>query len=386
MNANTGKEDGNGIHALKSRNYNGKKENTAIPMVVTSNDTVGLFSLRNPSSFYCTAEIPDWTPDAPVGPIFQTEQSLGKHAISPSVDLQIENAPHSQNQHEIMHLPVKNHRIPTRLVPGPRTGGPAQTVSAPPATSTVTEITDRSRKAKGKEVVVDQPQQWAPVRSRAQHRRGVDISTSAGPATSLAGHSGGSRFGVLADPTLDIVQCSTVVSSTTLVSTISQTQQTVGPDSRHVGPTINFSHSIHMGPSLEAPLPAGPSHLSTAPSYISSLLPTPILSVSQSLDVSRPVDPAISHVGPTTDLLQTSAFAYDYSLHDRLLTIAGPTGILPLAVDHYAESRSVIDPVYGSSLHDRPAISVGPTSTLAHSEFFDPLLDHMLAAPRAEHE
>ncbi|KAL2552565.1 Uncharacterized protein Fot_06184 [Forsythia ovata] len=162
-----------------------------------------------------------------------------------------------------------------------------------------------------------------------------------------------------------------------------KTQQTVGPDSRHVGPTIDFSHSIHMGPSLEAPLPAGPSHLSTAPSYISSLLPTPILSVSQSLDVSRLVDPAISHVGPTTDLLQTSAFAYDYSLHDRLLTIAGPTGILPLAVDHYAESRSVIDPVYGSSLHDRPAISVGPTSTLAHSEFFDPLLDHMLAAPRA---
>ncbi|KAL2493674.1 Uncharacterized protein Fot_37431 [Forsythia ovata] len=161
------------------------------------------------------------------------------------------------------------------------------------------------------------------------------------------------------------------------------TQQTVGPDSRHVGPTIDFSHSIHMGPSLEAPLPAGPSHLSTAPSYISSLLPTPILSVSQSLDVSRPVDPAISHVGPTSDILQTSAFAYDYSLHDRLLTIAGPTGSLPLAVDHYAESRSVIDPVYGSSLHDRPAISVGPTSTLAHSEFFDPLLDHMLAAPRA---
>ncbi|KAL2558778.1 hypothetical protein Fot_03517 [Forsythia ovata] len=169
-------------------------------------------------------------------------------------------------------------------------------------------------------------------------------------------HSGGSRFGVLADPTLDIVQCSTVVSSTTLVSTISQTQQTVGPDSRHVGPTIDFSHSIHMGPSLEAPLPAGPNHLSTAPSYISSLLPTPILS--------------------------TSAFTYDYSLHDRLLTIAGPTGSLPLVVDHYAESRSVIDPVYGSSLHDRPAISVGPTSTLAHSEFFDPLLDHMLAAPR----
>ncbi|KAL2553437.1 hypothetical protein Fot_07056 [Forsythia ovata] len=129
-----------------------------------------------------------------------------------------------------------------------------------------------------------------------------------------------------------------------------------------------------MGPSLEAPLPAGPSHLSTAPSYISSLLPTPILSVSQSLDVFRPVDPAISH---------TSTFAYDYSLHDRLLTIAGPTGSLPLAVDHYTESRSVIDPVYGSSLHDRPAISVGPTSTLAHSEFFDPLLDHMLAAPRA---
>ncbi|KAL2479137.1 hypothetical protein Fot_48151 [Forsythia ovata] len=73
---------------------------------------------------------------------------------------------------------------------------------------------------------------------------------------------------------------------------------------------------------------AGPSHLSTAPSYISSLLPTSILSVSQSLDVFRPMDPAIvpsSHVGPTTDLLQTSAFAYDYSLHDRLLTIAGPT-------------------------------------------------------------
>ncbi|KAL2549676.1 hypothetical protein Fot_11206 [Forsythia ovata] len=209
---------------------------------------------------------PDPTPDAPVGPIFQTEQSLGKHAISPSVDLQIENAPHSQNQHEIIHLP---------------------------------------------------------------------------------------------------------------------TQQTVGPDSRHVGPTIDYSHSIHMGPSLEAPLPAGPSHLSTVPSYISSLLPTPILSVCQSLDVSRPVDPAISHVGPTSDLLQTSAFAYDYSLHDRLLTIAGPTGSLPLAMDHYAESRSVIDPVYGSSLHDRPAISVGPTSTLAHSEFFDPLLDHMLATPRA---
>ncbi|KAL2489143.1 hypothetical protein Fot_42435 [Forsythia ovata] len=141
-----------------------------------------------------------------------------------------------------------------------------------------------------------------------------------------------------------------------------------------------------MGPSLEAPLPAGPSHLSTAPSYISSLLPTSILSVSQSLDVSRPVYPAIvpsSHVGPTTDLLQTSAFAYDYSLHDRLLTIAGPTDSLTLSVDHYAESRSVIDPDYGSSLHDRPAISVGPTSTLAHSEFFDPLLDHMLAAPRA---
>ncbi|KAL2538992.1 Uncharacterized protein Fot_20383 [Forsythia ovata] len=164
------------------------------------------------------------------------------------------------------------------------------------------------------------------------------------------------------------------------------TQQTVGPDSRHVGPTIDFSHSIHTGPTLEAPLPAGPSHLSTAPSYISSLLPTPILSVSQSLDVSRPVDPAIvpsSHVGPTTDLLQTSLFAYDYSLHDRLLIIVGPTSSLPLAVGHYAESRSVIDHVYGSSLHDRPAISVGPTSTLAHSEFFDPLLDHMLVAPRA---
>ncbi|KAL2529823.1 Uncharacterized protein Fot_22424 [Forsythia ovata] len=159
-------------------------------------------------------------------------------------------------------------------------------------------------------------------------------------------------------------------------------QQTVGPDSQHVGPTIDFSHSIHMGPSLEAPLHAGPSHLSTAPSYISSLLPTLILSVSQSLDISQPVDPAISHVGPTTDLLHTSAFSYDYSLHDRLLTIAGPTDSLPLAVDHYVESRSVIDPFYGSSLHDRPAISVGPTSTLAHSEFFDPLLDHMLAAPR----
>ncbi|KAL2514661.1 Uncharacterized protein Fot_28632 [Forsythia ovata] len=132
---------------------------------------------------------------------------------------------------------------------------------------------------------------------------------------------------------------------------------------------------IHTGPTLEAPLPAGPSHISTAPSYISSLLPTPILSVSQSLDVSRPV-------GPATDLLQTSVFAYDYSLHDRLLTIAGPTGSLPLEVGHYAESRSVIDPVYGSSLHDRPTISMGPTTTLAHSEFFDPLLDHMLAAPR----
>ncbi|KAL2538679.1 hypothetical protein Fot_20070 [Forsythia ovata] len=168
---------------------------------------------------------PDRTADAPVGPNIQTEQSLGKQAISPSVDLQIENTPHAQNQHEIPHVP---------------------------------------------------------------------------------------------------------------------TQQTVGPDSRHVGPTIDFSHSIHMGPSLEAHLPAGLSHLSTAPSYISSLLPTPILSVSQSLDVSRPVDPAIvpsSHVGPTTDLLQTSAFAYDYSLHDRLLTIAGPTSSLPLAVDHYAESR-----------------------------------------------
>ncbi|KAL2552601.1 hypothetical protein Fot_06220 [Forsythia ovata] len=153
------------------------------------------------------------------------------------------------------------------------------------------------------------------------------------------GHSGGSRFGVLADPTLDIVQCSTVVSSTTLVSTISQTQQTVGPNSRHVRPTIDFSHSIHTGPTLEAPLPAGSSHLSTAPSYISSLLPTPILSVSQSLDVSRP--------------------AIDY---------CGPYRQPPLAVGHYAESRSVIDLVYGSSLHDRPTISVGPTTTLAHSE------------------
>ncbi|KAL2501119.1 DEAD-box ATP-dependent RNA helicase 56 [Forsythia ovata] len=154
------------------------------------------------------------------------------------------------------------------------------------------------------------------------------------------------------------------------------TQQTVGPDSRQVGPTIDFSHSIHTGPTLEAPLPAGPSHLSTAPSYISSLLPTPILSVSQSLDVSQPV-------GPATDLLQTSIFAYDYSLNDRLSTITGPTGSLPLAVGHYAESRSVIDPVYGSSLYDRLTISVGPTTTLAHSEFFDPLLDHMLATPRA---
>ncbi|KAL2508620.1 uncharacterized protein Fot_32267 [Forsythia ovata] len=132
---------------------------------------------------------PDRTSDTPVGPDIQNEQSLGKQAISPSMDLQIDNAPHAQNQHEILHLP---------------------------------------------------------------------------------------------------------------------TQQTVGPDSRHVGPTIDFSHSIHTGPTLEAPLPAGLSHLSTAPSYISSLLPTPILSVSQSLDVSQPVDPAIvpsSHVGPTTDLL-----------------------------------------------------------------------------------
>ncbi|KAL2553572.1 Uncharacterized protein Fot_07191 [Forsythia ovata] len=203
---------------------------------------------------------PDRTSDAPVGPDIQNEQSLGKQAISLSVDLQIENAPHAQNQYEILYLP---------------------------------------------------------------------------------------------------------------------TQQTVGPDSRLVGPTIDFSHSIHTGPTLEAPLPAGPSHLSTAPSYISSLLPTPILSGSQSLDIFRPVDPAIvpsSHVGPTTDLLQTSVFAYDYTLHDRLLTIAGPTGSLPLAVGHYAESHSVIDPVYSSSLHDRPTISVGPTSTLAHSEFFDPLL------------
>ncbi|KAL2488728.1 hypothetical protein Fot_42020 [Forsythia ovata] len=176
------------------------------------------------------------------------------------------------------------------------------------------------------------------------------------------------------------------MSNLTGINTLENTQQTVGQDSRHVGPTIDFSHSIHTGPTLEAPLLARPSHLSTAPSYISSLLPTPVLSVSQSLDVSRPMDPAIvpsSHVGPTTNLLQTSVFAYDYSLHDRLLTIAGPTGSLPLAVGHYIESRLVIDPVYGSSLHDRPAISMGPTSTLAHSEFFDPLLDHMLAAPRA---
>ncbi|KAL2543182.1 Uncharacterized protein Adt_04160 [Abeliophyllum distichum] len=35
---------------------------------------------------------------------------------------------------------------------------PTQTISAPPVTSTVTEITDRAKKAKGKEVVVDQPQ------------------------------------------------------------------------------------------------------------------------------------------------------------------------------------------------------------------------------------
>ncbi|KAL2549058.1 Uncharacterized protein Fot_10588 [Forsythia ovata] len=173
--------------------------------------------------------------------------------------------------------------------------------------------------------------------------------------------------------TLDL---QTVNSSSLHSSFVSDTAD-CGPDSRHVGPTIDFWNSIHTGPTLEAPLPAGPSHLSTAPSYISSLLPTPILSVSQSLDVSRPV-------GPATDLLQTSVFAYDYSLHDRLLTIAGPTGSLPLAVGHYAESRSVIDPVYGSSLHDRPTISVGPTTALAHSEFFDPLLDHMLAAPRAE--
>ncbi|KAL2552782.1 uncharacterized protein Fot_06401 [Forsythia ovata] len=63
---------------------------------------------------------PDRTSDAPVGPNIQTEQSLGKQAISPSVDLQIENASHAQNQHKILHLPVKNHRILTRLVLGPR--------------------------------------------------------------------------------------------------------------------------------------------------------------------------------------------------------------------------------------------------------------------------
>ncbi|KAL2462036.1 Uncharacterized protein Adt_45456 [Abeliophyllum distichum] len=60
-----------------------------------------------------------------------------------------------------------------------------------------------------------------------------------------------------------------------------------------------------------------------------------------------------------------------------------PTNSLPFTVGPITESRSIIDPVYGSSLHDRRAISVGPISTLAHSEFFDPLLDLMLSAPRA---
>ncbi|KAL2553260.1 hypothetical protein Fot_06879 [Forsythia ovata] len=74
--------------------------------------------------------------------------------------------------------------------------------------------------------------------------------------------------------------------------------------------------------------------------------------ISQSLDVSRPV-------GPATDLLQTSVFTYDYSLHDRLLTITGPTDSLHLAVGHYAESRSVIDPVY----KQRPSSSTHYSNT-----------------------
>ncbi|KAL2534391.1 Uncharacterized protein Adt_07742 [Abeliophyllum distichum] len=97
---------------------------------------------------------------------------------------------------------------------------PTQTISASPITSTVTEITDKARKAKGKEIVVDQLQQWAPVRSRARRRRGAGISTSTGPTT-LAGPSRGSRFGVLAESSLDTVQFSTVVSSMAHVATIS---------------------------------------------------------------------------------------------------------------------------------------------------------------------
>ncbi|KAL2487045.1 DUF4283 domain-containing protein [Abeliophyllum distichum] len=139
---------------------------------------------------------------------------------------------------------------------------PTQTISAPLVTSTVTEITDRARKAKGKEVVVDQPQQWAPSESR---------------------------------------------------------------------------YFLTSGPAI-------------VPS---------------------------SHVGPTAEFLQTSVFAYDYSLH------VGPTISLPFMVGPITESCSIIDPVYGSSLHDRLAISVGPNSTYVHSEFFDPLLELMLAAPRA---
>ncbi|KAL2505564.1 Uncharacterized protein Adt_21185 [Abeliophyllum distichum] len=123
---------------------------------------------------------------------------------------------------------------------------------------------------------------------------------------------------------------------------VDETQQTVDPDSRHVGLTIDFLHS-------------------TCPS-----------------------DLAIHSTGHSTALiLPTSVFAYDYSLHDRLLTTTGHTNSLPFTVGPITESRSIIDHVYGSSLHDRPAISVGPTSTLAHSEFFDHLLDVMLAAPRA---
>ncbi|KAL2505590.1 hypothetical protein Adt_21211 [Abeliophyllum distichum] len=106
-----------------------------------------------------------------------------------------------------------------------------------------------------------------------------------GPTT-LAGPSRGSRFGVVADPSLDTVQFSTVVSSMAPVATISQTQQTVGPNLRHVGPTIDFLHST------------GPSNLAAHGTGHNTAL---ILPVSQSLDVSRPVDPAIvpsSHVRP----------------------------------------------------------------------------------------
>ncbi|KAL2491487.1 Endonuclease/exonuclease/phosphatase superfamily [Abeliophyllum distichum] len=123
------------------------------------------------------------------------------------------------------------------------------------------------------------------------------------------------------------------------------------------------------------------------PPFLSTVDCEPRLATfSQSLDVSRPVDPAIVsslHVGPTTKFLQTLVFAYDYSLHDRLLTTVGPTSSLSFTVGPITESRSIIDPIYGSSLHDRPSISVGPTSTLAHSDFFDPLLDLMLVALRA---